>query len=337
MLPQVIPASSSILSAEALAQRVLPRFGLDGRARCRFFRRSMSDVYLVETQAQAYFLKVYWGDRHPKESIEAEIHLLNDLRAHGIPVTAPVPDRDSNYLQTLGAPEGTRYAVLFHGVMGDEPRETNLAQSRGFGRLAARMHNCMDGLRRVHGRRQLDERYLIHEQIECIRPYLEHRTADLDYLIDLGTDLSAELCSLLPRRTPEYGLCHGDLHTGNARYDRDGELTLFDFDSFGYGWRAVDIGVYLVSYDWMDLSKEYKRIRDRFWSAFLEGYNQERPLSENEVAATRLCMPIRHLELMGLTIRYWSPLVGISWIDEHYLDRHIQWFKTWSREYRAFP
>jgi len=45
----------------------------------------------------------------------------------------------------------------------------------------------------------------------------------------------------------KYGLCQGDLHTGNARFDMHGRLTLFDFDSFGYGWRAIDIGVSMTN------------------------------------------------------------------------------------------
>lgn len=113
-------------------------------------------------------------------------------------------------------------------------------------------------------------------------------------------------------------------------------LVLFDFDSFGYGWRALDIGVYRVSYDWMDLSREGKAVKARFWDAFLEGYNAERPLGENELEAVALSLPIRHLELMGLTIRYWSPREGIHWISDEYFDRHIRWFKRWANEYRYY-
>ena len=72
-------------------------------------------------------------------------------------------------------------------------------------------------------------------------------------------------------------MCHGDLHTGNARFDKDGRLTLFDFDSCGYGWRAIDIGVYHVSYDWIDLSDRTRLEKDRFWEAFVDGYDAGAP------------------------------------------------------------
>lgn len=88
-----------------------------------------------------------------------------------------------------------------------------------------------------------------------------------------------------------------------------------------------------MSYDWLDLSEETRREKDRFWEAFVEGYNTERPLSSNELAVAQLCLPVRHLELMGLTMQYWSPQVGISWINDEYFDRHLRWFRKWADEY----
>ena len=296
----------------------------------------MSDVYIVEAQDATYFLKVYRNDRSSKENIEAEVSFLNDLFDNQVSVTTPVMNCHSSYLNELSTPEGTRYAVLFHAVTGGEPEEDNLDQSRKFGKLAGRIHNCADGLNKQYKRGHLDEKYLVKNPIIYMEPYLHNRKRDLDYLSKFGSDLIAELNGLLSRETPEYGICHGDLHAGNARYNTNGELTLFDFDSFGYGWRVVDIGVYLVSYDWMDLSREGKSKKDRFWNAFVEGYNQQRALNKNELTAVQLCLPIRHFELMGITIRYWSQNIGISWIDDDYFDRHISWFKKWSSEYREY-
>jgi len=188
-------------------------------------------------------------------------------------------------------------------------------------------------LAREYDRWHLDEKYLVEEPLKHIGSYLQDRGRDLEYLSALGGELIAELHSLVSKERPEYGLCHGDLHAGNARFDKNGRLTLFDFDSFGYGWRAIDIGVYHVSYDWLDLSEETRREKDRFWEAFVEGYNTERSLSRNELVVTQLCLPLRHLELMGLTMRYWSPQIGVSWINDDYFDRHLSWFRQWADTY----
>jgi len=67
----------------------------------------------------------------------------------------------------------------------------------------------------------------------------------------------------------------------------------------------------------------------------VEGYNTERPLSSNELVVAQLCLPVRHLELMGLAVRYWSPQIGVGWINDEYFDRHLRWFRQWADEYNT--
>jgi Ser/Thr protein kinase RdoA (MazF antagonist) len=325
------PVTHSILAEEALADWVRLRYPLREPVSCRFLRQSISDVYRVDTPVASYILKIYMHGRHPKQGIEAEIDFLHDLLDHDIPVAAPVQNHDAIFLNEIEAPEGVRYAVLFTAITGSEPQETNLEHSHSFGRLAGRMHNCADKLDRRYARGQLAETHLITEPLNQMSPYLRHRPRDFEFLSTLGDALISGLHHLVSREKPEYGVCHGDLHTGNARFDQGDRLTLFDFDSFGYGWRAIDIGVYHVSYDWLNFSAKVKREKDRFWAAFVEGYSLERSLSQNELLVAQLCLPLRHFELMGLTIRYWSPHIGTGWINDDYFDQHISWFKKWSK------
>jgi Ser/Thr protein kinase RdoA (MazF antagonist) len=327
------PVRHSILDPDALAGWLCTHYRLRQPVHCEFYRRSMSDTYRVHARDRSYVLKVYMHRRHDRRAVEEEIRLLNDLIERDIFVAAPIVNAAGAYVNDVAAPEGMRYAVLFDAIAGEEPQETNLAHSRRFGQWAARLYNCVDGLDGPYDRWQLDERYLIEEPLAYMEPYLRHRAADFRYLCALGEDLIAELHRRLPKANPAYGLCHGDLHTGNARVDRDGRLTVFDFDSCGYGWRAIDIGVYHVTYDWLALSEETRREKARFWKAFVEGYTTERPLSANERAVAQLCLPIRHLELMGLTMRYWASHAGVHWITDAYFDQHIAWFKTWAGEY----
>jgi len=324
------PVQHSILSADALADWASAHYSLGMSLRCRFLRGSMGDVYRLDTPDAAYILKIYLHDRHPKRAIQAEIDFLHDLLDQDIPVAAPVANNASVYVNEIAAPEGTRCAVLFDAIEGEPPQEVNLAHSRSFGELAGRMHNCADASAKPYERWQLDEKYLVERPLACLRPYLAHRRGDWEYLHELGGDLLAELHRLVSKESPQYGLCHGDLHTGNARFDKAGRLTLFDFDSCGYGWRAIDIGVYHVSYDWLDLGEKTRREKARFWQAFVEGYATQRTLSTHELAAAQLCLPLRHLELMGLAIQYWSPRLGTDWLDDAYFDRHLSWFREWA-------
>lgn len=327
------PVQHSVLSEDALADWAQKTYGLKSPVRCRFLRSSMSDVYRINAPGRSCILKIYLHGRHTQPEIQAEIDFLLDLVSGDLPVVVPLADVAGAFVNELDAPEGKRCGVLFEAIAGEAPQETNLAHSRSFGQLVARIHQHADQAGKTYPRWHLDETYLISQPLAQIAPYLEQRGADWEFLQSLGQALSTKLLQLVPKETPQYGLVHGDLHTGNAHIAPNGRLTLFDFDSFGYGWRAIDIGVYHVSFDWMGLEPRVRRKKERFWAAFLEGYNRQRPLGENELEAAQLCLALRHLELMGLTIRYWAPHIGSDWIDNAYFDQHMDWFKKWSAEY----
>ena len=44
----IFPVQWSLLSASALAERVLPNYNLSSSVTCHFWRRSINDTYLVE-------------------------------------------------------------------------------------------------------------------------------------------------------------------------------------------------------------------------------------------------------------------------------------------------
>jgi len=46
-------------------------------------------------------------------------------------------------------------------------------------------------------------------------------------------------------------------------------------------------------------------------------------------------LPVRHLELMGLAVRYWSPQIGVGWINDEYFDGHVRWFRKWADVYNT--
>jgi Ser/Thr protein kinase RdoA (MazF antagonist) len=74
----------------------------------------------------------------------------------------------------------------------------------------------------------------------------------------------------LPRDSRTYGVIHGDPHRGNAAVTEAGEVTLFDFDHGGFGWRAYDLAVC-----WRSLPADVQE-------ACLRGYEAVRPLSPPE-------------------------------------------------------
>ena len=127
----------------------------------------------------------------------------------------------------------------------------------------------------------------------------------------------------------DYGICHGDFHCGNIFSDENEEISVFDFDCFGYGWRPYDISVFLWScvpndnWEQDNLDK-----RSLLWKAFLEGYSSIKPLSEDEVKASYVFAAIRHIWLMGVHVNGVSAW-GTSWIQDQYFDEAITFIKKW--------
>ena len=194
------PVQHSILDENALAVWAASHYSLKAPLRCRFLRGSMSDVYRLESPDAAYILKIYLHNRHPKSAIQAEIDFLLDLLDHDIPVAAPRSNNDAAYVNEIDAPEGPRCAVLFEAIDGEQPQEVNLAHSRSFGELAGRLHNCADASAKKYDRWHLDEKYLVETPLAYLKPYLENRKGDWEYLCALGRDLVAELHGLVSRK-----------------------------------------------------------------------------------------------------------------------------------------
>ncbi len=333
MQRQRFPAAASILSSEHLTERVLRRYELKEPVRCRFFRLGVNDTFQVHAGLTQYFLRVYRHGWRTRAQIAAELDMLVYLRSEGIPVSSPLERRDGGYLSRIDAHEGVRYAVLFTAAPG-RGMKRDLRNCFSYGELAARIHVSLDRRPRDERRFDLDFLHLVHGPLLHLERVLGHRQADLEYLRTAGVGLAKEIEARLPTTTPAYGSCHGDHHGGNIHIDQDGLLTLFDFDCYGYGWRAYDIAVFLLGLSLrFGQSGTGKGKATRRWNAFLRGYESIRKLGAAEREAISLFVPVRHLWLMGLHaqgIDVW----GYSLMQDTDFDRHLKFFRGWIERYK---
>ena len=312
---------------------MLSRYSLPEPVLCRFFRHGVNDTYQVEAESSTYFLRIYRHGWRTRAEIEAEVDMLLHLRSEGLSVSYPLERTDGTHLTRIGAPEGVRYATLFTNAPG-APVTMNDRNSRVYGELVARIHASLDTVAKDDRRFHLDAHHLVVEPLGSIEPFLQHRRTDLDYLRDCGTQLAKKIEILLPQTSPHYGSCHGDVHGGNVHIGSGGGLTLFDFDCWGYGWRAYDVAVF----PWamalrFGQSRTGRGRTTRRWNAFLRGYERVRELAEAEREAIRIFVPIRHLWLMGLHTRG-SAVWGRGWMPDPYFTRGIKFIKNWIAHYK---
>jgi Ser/Thr protein kinase RdoA (MazF antagonist) len=322
------PVDASIVSSQALATEVLSNYPLPHPLSCKFLQQSLNDTYTVQAGASKYYLRVYRHGWRDKPQIEAEVDLLNHLVAERQPVSSPVAKDDGTYLTQIDAPEGTRYAVLFTEAPGRRPA-FNTTDCRQFGEIVANLHASMDQQPEDARRFHLDLAHLIDEPLEYIEPYLSHRPREFENLQRTAESLKSDIEGLLTTNMPAYGGCHGDHHGGNVNQDREGRMVVFDFDCYGYGWRAYDLAVFL----WQasgppGLNGKGNADAPSQWKSFLEGYSQVRTLTNDELEATRLFVPIRRIWWMGVQTRLAQTVGRNPWPNLAGLDEDAQrvWF-----------
>jgi Ser/Thr protein kinase RdoA (MazF antagonist) len=326
------PVRSSVLSPEALGEQVLPGYPLPGPGHCRLISRSMNDIYRVTAGTETFFLRVSGHGWRSQEAVEAELAAIADLHARGVAVARAMPRADGAVLTSLPAPEGERFAVLFAQAPGVSVRDITPRQARVYGRLAAALHTAADASPALYDRFHLDERHLLDEPLQAIRAAIANVEGgdgkDLVFLETVAERVNRRL-QTLPRTPPGYGLCHGDLHPGNVRFDAAGAPTLFDCDCMGHGWRAYDLTVFL----WNAFGERRpKRWRESRWRAFLRGYRDVRPLPEELDAVLPLFMVARQIWLMGMdaTDRSgWPP----QWLSADWLRDAVRPMRVWVAEY----
>ena len=330
-MPNYFPATHSTLSVKALTTDVLSNYDLNTISDFRLLNLGLNDTYVAKTtNSQKYILRVYRAGWRSLADISYELDVLLHLSNNGVPVSKPLPQKDGLLIQTLSAPEGTRYVVLFTYAPGKDPYPSYEKDTEtiafNYGKTVAKIYNAVQDFTSQHTRFPLDLDHLIEAPLKSIAPMLSHREEDWIYIQQLADKIRNRLDEL-PSDELEQGFCHGDFHGGNAHVADDGTITFFDFDCCGWGWRAYDIAVFRWGARLRDKEKEY-------WEPFLRGYTEERSINNIDLQAIPLFIAIRHFWLLGLHTGNGHDW-GFGWMNDGYFDNAMKFFREWDTEYFA--
>jgi Ser/Thr protein kinase RdoA (MazF antagonist) len=321
----LFPVERSLLSAQALNERVLSKYGLDQPITCNFWRRGINDGYLVRTGPRKLVLRVSPAGWRSWENLEAELDLLEYLWEHKVCVPRAVQQSDGTRIQVLRAPEGPRHAVLFTFVPG-QPCVPEKLDARRFGRAVARFHTLTDGYSPNQALLRFEPEDMVDQPLARLEPLLPEGPQGFGYLTSIAPTLKQAACQL-PREPSVYGICHGDVNDGNVHFFGQDRWALLDFEYAGYGWRVFDIGTF-YSNQLYQLGKtgQARPILD----AFLDGYQSVRTLSEAELDALDAFVILRQIWLMGVGARN-VPIIGLAqfreWAMGHCLPAIRDWMK----------
>jgi Ser/Thr protein kinase RdoA (MazF antagonist) len=327
-----LPVHTTVLDCQALLERVLTRYPLSSPLTCRLFSNGLNDVYVVNNGAATCFLRVSKSGWRSRQDIEEEIDLVSRLYRQDIRVALPIGSRDGSYIQDINAYEGIRYAVLFSNAEGDIHDITENRQNRAFGKIVGRMHRAFDQIENRYRRSHIDKKTLLEQPVARIARFLKHRPGDFEYLQEIADHLKDRLDGL-PRTRPRYGLCHGDLHAGNVRFDQDGRPTLFDFDFSGCSWRAYDIAAYVHSMVFSQQLKDKKFDWKESFAYFLLGYNEENSVSTRDLNMVNAFVVIRHIWALGLQVGF-SRYKGMAMVNDEFFDNNLELMKKTIRDFK---
>lgn len=289
----------SIIDRHSLALWLQRHYGL-AQVQCQLIRLGLNDTYQAQTLQKKYIVRIYRASWRDGEAVAAEMEVLQFLQRHGFPIAAPLPALDQHLIHFIQAPEGSRALVVFEYIEG-KALNLDRQQSFTYGQALARLHQITDEFHFSYRRIKLNQHHLLHEPVQHIEQAFGHHQAELHHLKCLAAQ-AQNIFSALPKSRSIYGFCHGD-HFGNVLLNNHQQCVFIDFDCCGLGFRLYDVvqfywAIHLRIPAWQE---RYAEANEALWLAFLQGYQQVRPLTALEQAALPAMFIVR--TLWGLALQ----------------------------------
>jgi Ser/Thr protein kinase RdoA (MazF antagonist) len=267
---------------------------------CMFEYRGLNDIYRCINGKETFFFKIYARTDITKDAIEAELEIVNYLWQSGLSTAYPIAMMNEQYLLPIETPEGTKFGVLFSEAEGVSCRNDMLDQQETIetSRLVSEMHMLLDTFPMSPKRWKLDVQLFLDRSIEILENYSTfNRSFDLLFFKDVVKQLKVYIQANCG--SWNWGLCHGDFHSGNIHRSDDGNLTIFDFDFCGYGWRAYDVSPFLGNFS-AGVHEDIIDKRKRRLEYFLLEYKNAGGLSDVEIDAVyKVFVPFRRIFNLG--------------------------------------
>ena len=310
-----IGAMYSSLCTQELLSKIVPMFNIPSPIACEFLCQGLNDSYKVTTESDSYLLRIYRKEWRTKSDIEFELSILNHLHREKINVAYPLVAVTGEQIVSVTSPEGERFAIMTSFAEGQPLLFNDSYDAELYGKSVAKIHKHSGNISTQHERFKIDLIHLIEEPLKRIKPYLKHRESDWLFLKSYASTLSKNIANSQSELL-DFGFCHGDFHGGNA-HKSNGELTFFDFDCCGIGFRAYDLAVYKWS------ARLAKKEEER-WVPFIKAYREVREISEHDLALVDDYVSIRHIWLMGL---HTDIALAKGWLTEKYFTHQLKFLK----------
>ncbi|GAB2559185.1 phosphotransferase enzyme family protein [Spirosoma aerophilum] len=318
------PVTSSILSKTHLAQLLQQVYNLSPATTCQLLKAGVNHSYLVTDGLAKSIFRIYSLHWRTQDEINEELKLLTLLNQNGIPVSYPLPDAHGKYIQELEAPEGKRFGVLFSFAEGEKLLTFSPDLHYKMGQIMARFHQLTHQL--TLSRATYTPQRLLVDSLSQLPLFLPAESDEMKFMLETQRYLLHEFDGIDTTQT-RLGTVHLDIWFDNLNIDKDGQITLFDFDFCGNGLLCLDIAYYILQIHSTEADvNEFQNKKARF----LAGYESVTALSDEEK---------RLLPMLGLSVYFFY--VGVqtqrfddwsnTFLNELYLKRLINLrIKRWA-------
>ena len=303
----------SQLSSDSVCHEASLHYELSNVANCKFYVLGLHDNYLIDCEDEKYFLRIYRNDWRSPQEIQFELELLTYLDAKGVSAGIPLATKAGKLSFSIDSPEGKRTAALFSYADGHAPgNKISVEESALLGKTIANVHQVTETFETNSVRQMLDIPYLLDASILAMKPFIDAEA--LGYITSLQSKLN-DTAPTLPKEAGVFGICLGDVNPTNFHINDRKEITLFDLDQCGYGYRSFEIGKFISSV-------HASHMKGAVADAFLKGYQQLRQLSNEELLA------IPYFEILSVIWvtaihAYNVDRIGHKYLEKPFWDRRL--------------
>lgn len=300
------PVTHSNLSPKHLGAYLQDKYDLTGNVGCKIIRSGLNDSYLVNNANTKYIFRVYSLSWRTATEIKEEIRLLQLLKENNVSVSYPINDREDNYIQTLNAPEGERFGVMFSFAEGEKMQNYSEELHYKAGALIAKMHTITEN--RSIERATYDTQILLIDSFSYLSAFLSSDTDEWKYMKSMQKLLVDKFASIDNGKMRK-GIVHLDFWFDNFNIDSNEEITVFDFDFCGNGWLSLDLAYYMMHL--FNIERD-ESVCQRKLDQFFAGYESICNISDEER---------KNLPILGITLYFF------------YLGSQCQRFENWSNSF----
>lgn len=278
-----------------------------------FLRDSGGTTYIVNCEEQRFLLKI--AGKAFQDTILQSVDIVRYLYKKGFPVPNIIETKlGMSMLETYDA--GQEYMfILYEYIDGKEPDLGTCGEK--VGELVGWLHKLLLDYKGTLIER--DYHFFIERYVEIL-----HRK---NYPF---ADTYAYLGKKFWERVKEcpVGVCHGDLHRGNMLETASGKIYLLDFDTICIAPRMFDVTVMCDMTDYFNLQAADIKATREVYKNFLAGYTHNINVTETERKSFNDWIVIRHFQLQATIVE----IFGINCIDNDFVDRQLQWIKSWEEQ-----